>query len=120
MSWTRNQNGKIITNGITTYSILENEHSKCSIKMWNEENSNIDYQGITMGTYSSEEKAIKVMDMLEGFLKGDIIKLKDSGYTCYVRRLYNEFGFSSFDAKKFADEINKQCFRFPTDEEVIL
>ena len=74
-----------------------------------------DCEIVTMATYSTEAKALKVMEMLrEQYMKLGMIKILASG-TC-------EYMDKSLEKEEkmgiYADYCRKHCFKFPADEEV--
>lgn len=71
--------------------------------------------GYVFAKYSTEAKALKVMEMLrEQYMKLGMIKILASG-TC-------EYMDKSLEKEKkisiYADYCRKHCFKFPKDEEV--
>ena len=58
--WVRNQNRKILTNGIISYIASGDE-----IFLRNENNSNDNSGYFKLAKYSTEEKALKVLDMIQ-------------------------------------------------------
>ena len=74
-----------------------------------------DCEIVSMAIYSTEPKALKVMEMLrEQYMKLGMIKILASG-TC-------EYMDKSLEKEEkmgiYADYCRKHCFKFPADEEV--
>ena len=66
-------------------------------------------------TYSTEDKALKVMEMLrEQYMKLGMIKILASGTCEYMDKSLEK----EEKMKIYEDYCRKHCFKFPADEEV--
>lgn len=65
---------------------------------------------VVLATYSTEEKALKVLDMLEAFVNDDKALLHNLGYKqCIIKAQY----YGSIEYK-----LKSLSFQFPQDDEV--
>ena len=70
---------------------------------------------VKLGEYSTPEKALKVLDILETFIRGDFVTLLDAKY---IQRLRDSFMWGMNDARNFIREMQKQVFQIPQSDEV--
>ena len=73
------------------------------------------YKGSNIATYSTEEKAVKAMEMLrEAYGKLEVMKVIANGTAEYMERELNEDEVNSIN-KQYR---NMNVFQFPQDDEI--
>lgn len=98
---------KLLVDDVMYFIVREsNKYIICASKINNINN----YNYTITAEYSTEEKALKVLDMLETFINEDYEKLHNLGYKqCIVDR-------QVYGIKKY--KLTSLSYQFPKDEEV--
>ena len=96
--WIRNQSKKVLTNGTISYIVSENK-----IFLRNENNSNDNSGYFRLAEYSTEEKALKVLDKMERFA------------TDLERCIIEHDMFNDHTTRKVVDNV---VFQMPQDSEM--
>lgn len=71
-----------------------------------------DDKGFVIAVYSSKEKALKVLDMLQMCITGEIAFKRE-----YLKK-FRDIGMGTYSAREFVKEMQRQAFQMPQDEEV--
>lgn len=100
--WIRSQNKRLVIE-VNAFTVLFEKGKYCLIG-YDTSNSNIELYWY-LGKYSSEEKAIKVLDMIDSFKNEPIYNIVDS-----------ENGIVSYKEKTIQDY--DRTFQMPQDSEV--
>lgn len=69
-------------------------------------------EGLELGVYSSKDKALKVLDMFEKCINGEMVFNLE-----YFKKFIN-MDMSVLTSREFVREMQRQVFRMPQDEEV--
>lgn len=86
------------------------------VELLNYENSIVAYTSIKvvdLGKYSTQEKAMKVLDMIQKYITGEM---------AFDPKLWGKFrdiGMGAFSARGFVKEMQRQVFQMPQDNEVV-
>lgn len=70
-------------------------------------------EDLELGVYSSKDKALKVLDMIQKCITGEMAfdpKLWDK---------FRDIGMGAFSARSFVKEMQRQVFQMPQDDEVL-
>ena len=70
-------------------------------------------EGLELGVYSSKDKALKVLDMIQKYITGEM---------AFDPKLWGKFrdiGMGAFSARGFVKEMQRQVFQMPQDDEVV-
>ena len=70
-------------------------------------------EGLELGVYSSKDKALKVLDMFEKCITGEMVFNPE-----YLKK-FRDIGMGTFTARGFIKEMQRQVFQMPQDEEVV-
>lgn len=108
----RSQNGKKIVVDSVIYFIGLDDYTIYA--------DNVKYQNTNrMAEYSSKEKALKVLDMLEAYACNDLEKLHRLGYP-YVSKKGGWHSVACIYEKTSYELFKSKAFQFPKDEDVEL
>lgn len=113
--WVRSQDKTVLIK-CNNFSVECYTDSKTNIKSFDIEtieSHNGTYT--TLGSYSTKAKALKVLDILETFIRGDFVTLLDGNY---IKKLRDSFMWGMHDAQQFIREMQNQVLQMPQDSEV--
>lgn len=85
------------------------------VELLNFENFIVAYTSIKvvdLGKYSTKEKALKVLDMLQMCITGEIAFKRE-----YLKK-FRDIGMGTYSAREFVKEMQRQVFQMPQDDEV--